>query len=205
MSRLAEAYPLQWPEGWKRTPASERRRAPYKTEPGRAVQQLRDELRRLGAVGAYVISSNVPVRRDGVPYADSRNPEDPGCAVYWSTSAFKDRVIACDKWVSVYDNVHAIGLAVCAMRAIERAGATQVLERAFTAFGALPPSSQAPVVRPWWQALDIPESAIGVLSFAMVDARYRELAGKAHPDRGGSDAAMAELNAAREHAKAHYG
>lgn len=203
---MAEAYPLNWPEGWARTPAGRRRRAPYKLPPDAATQHLVGELGRLGAIkSSVVISTNMPIRRDGLPYANVRAPEDPGVAVYWSTQAFKDRAIGCDKWDKLHDNIHAIGLAIAALRAIDRAGASQILERAFSAFGALPPSNAAPVVRPWWDVLDIPQSAIGVLSIAMVEARYRELATKAHPDRGGSDAAMAELNAAREQAKAHYG
>jgi hypothetical protein len=202
---MAEAFPLQWPEGWTRTPDSDRRRAPYKTEPGRIVQNLRDELRRLGAVGAYVISSNIQLRRDGLPAADSRNPMDPGVAVYWSTETFKDRMIACDKWERAFDNMHAIALAIEAMRAIDRAGATQVVERAFSAFGALPASNSATKVRPWWEVLGFREDMLGALSVEVVDARFRELAKKAHPDKGGSEAAMSELNYARLHARKHYG
>lgn len=202
---MADAFPLQWPEGWARTLAHRRGRARYKLTPDAATGHLVAELGRLGALrSSVVVSSNVPLRRDGLPYSNGRSPEDPGIAVYWSTNAFKDRVIACDKWDKVHDNIHAIGLAIEGLRAIDRAGASQILERAFSAFGALPPSSAAPVVRPWWEVLDIPQSAIGVLSIAMVEARYRELATKAHPDRGGSDAAMAELNGAREQAREHY-
>lgn len=202
---MAEAYPLNWPEGWARTPSSQRRRSPYKMTPDAATRHLIAELGRLGAIkSTVVISTNMPMRSDGLPYANIKAPEDPGVAVYWSTQTFKDRSIACDKWHLLHDNVHAIGLAVQALRAIDRAGASQILERAFTAFGALPPSSVAPIVRPWWEVFGIPQAAIGALSISMVEARYRELASKAHPDRGGSDAAMAELNAAREQAKEHY-
>lgn len=202
---MAEAFPLQWPEGWTRTPVIRRRRARYKLTPEAALQHLRDELSRLGALrSSVVISTNIALRNDGMPYASARAPEDPGVAVYWSTSAFKDRSMACDKWDRVHDNMHAIGLAIEGLRAIDRAGATQILERAFTAFGALPPASDAPVVRPWWEVFGFPEALLGSLSSAVVEARYRELATKAHPDRGGSDAAMTELNAAREQAREHY-
>jgi hypothetical protein len=114
-------------------------------------------------------------------------------------------VIACDKWDKVHDNVHALGLAISGMRAIERAGATQVMERAFTTFGALPAASGAPVVRPWWEVLGLPLEAVKLLDQTMCEARYRESARKAHPDAGGSDAAMAELNRAREEMRRHYG
>jgi hypothetical protein len=201
----AEAFPLAWPEGWARTPVSRRRRAPYKMTPDAATQHLVGELGRLGAIkSTVVISTNMPLRRDGLPYAGIKPPEDPGVAVYWSTQAFKDRAIGCDKWDLLHDNIHAIGLAVQALRAIDRAGASQILERAFSAFGALPPSSAAPVTRAWWEVLDIPQNAIGALSLGMVAARYRELAAKRHPDRTGSGDAMVELNAAHEQAKEYY-
>lgn len=202
----ADGYPLQWPDGWERT--RHRRRSSYKMPPGSMIEHLSGELRRFSARGV-VVSSNVPQTRERTMRLDYRIPDDPGVAVYFTKTdgngRFVERVLACDKWDRAYDNAYAIGLAIEHMRGMDRCGATQLLERAFSAFGALPPSSAAPVSRPWWDVLGIPQSAIGVLSIAMVEARYRELAAKAHPDRGGSDAAMAELNAARDQAKAHYG
>jgi hypothetical protein len=203
---VAEAYPLQWPEGWSRTPAHRRRRAPYKYTPEAATQHLLNELKLLGAYrSSIVISTNVPLRRDGLPYAGVRPPEDPGVAVHWSTTTFKDRVIACDKWDRVHDNIHALGLAIAGMRAIDRAGATQVMERAFTTFGALPPSNAAPVDRAWWEVFEIKQAHLDAYDAGMLEARYRDLARKAHPDQGGSEAAMTELNRAREEMRRHFG
>jgi hypothetical protein len=154
-----------------------------------------------------VLSTNIVLRNDGLPY--TRQPQhavgDPGAAVYWSTSSFKDRVIACDKWADVYSNIHALGLAIEAMRAIDRAGASQVMERAFTAFGALPPAAKAAPVRPWWEVLGLPKEALSFATLPMVEAQYRELARKAHPDQGGSAGAMVELNRGLEQARAHFG
>jgi hypothetical protein len=98
-----------------------------------------------------------------------------------------------------------IGLAIDGLRAIDRAGATQILERAFTAFGALPPAPDVAPKRPWWEALGLPKEALSFATLAMVEAQYRELAAKAHPDRGGSPAALVELNQAREEARQHFG
>jgi hypothetical protein len=203
----ATAYPLQWPEGWKRTPGHQRQRARYKLPNEVATRHLLDELRRLGAHReSLVVSTNIVLRNDGLPYVNQPKyaTEDPGVAVYWSTRSFKDRVIACDKWDSVYDNIHAIGLAVEGMRAIERAGASQVLERAFTAFGALPPAASAPVERPWWEVLGMPKEALSFATLTMVEAQYRETARKAHPDQGGSAGAMVELNRAIDQARKHF-
>lgn len=203
----AESYPLKWPDGWPRTDAWRRRSARYKVSIESAVKELHATLGLMGASpGSIVISSNVPPRNAlGTPRNDGFNVADPGVSVWWTTKAHGERVIACDRWSTVRENVRACGLAVEALRAMERAGATQILDRAFTAFGALPAASAAPVVRPWWEVLEVPQAAIGALSLAMVEARYRELATKAHPDRGGSDAAMAELNRARDEARRHYG
>lgn len=204
---MAEAFPLQWPEGWARTPSHKRRRAPYKLSPDAATEHLLRELKLLGAHrSSIVISSNLHLRHDGLPYA--RQPAlqaDSGVAVYWSTPAFKDRVIACDRWERAHDNIHAIGLAVSGMRAIERAGATQIMERAFTAFGALPAAAAAPVKRPWWEVLGLKQEALSFATLPMIEAQYRDLAAKAHPDRGGQPGEMVELNRARHEARAHFG
>lgn len=204
----ATAFPLQWPEGWKRTLAHERQEARYKISDDKAIRNLIAELRRMGAPpSTIVLSTNIVLRSDGLPY--SRQPGhaimDPGAAVYWSTTRFKDRVIACDKWRNVYHNIHALGLAIGAMRALERAGASQVMERAFEAFGALPAAAQAPVTRPWWEVLGLEQQVALVVPLPMLEAQYRELARKAHPDQGGSVAAMTELNRAIESAREHHG
>jgi hypothetical protein len=172
-----------------------------------AVASLMNELKLLGAVrGSVVLSSNVPPRNAlGTPRNDGFNVSDPGVAVWWVDRKHGERVIACDKWNSVRENVRALGLAVAGLRAIDRAGASQILDRAFTAFGALPPSSEAKPTRQWWEVFGFPQDATKWLTLAVLEARYRELASKAHPDRGGSDAEMVELNNARAQARAHFG
>lgn len=204
---MSTSFPLQWPDGWKRTAPHRRGRARYKLTPDSATQHLMNELKLLGAHrSSIVISSNLAIRRDGLPYANQRLlADDPGVAVYWSTNAFKDRVIACDKWDRSHDNIHAIGLAVSGMRAIERAGATQIMERAFSSFGALPAAHAAPVVRPWWEVLGLQEGALAFVDAIMCESKYRDLARKAHPDQGGSAEAMVELNRAREEMQRHFG
>lgn len=199
---MASAYPLQWPEGWKRTAVLARRRSNYKVSSGRAVDDLMDSLRKLRAKNV-VVSSNVETKRDGTLYANQKqSAEDPGVAVYWNDPNLGERVIACDKWLSVYDNVRAIWQALEGLRAMERAGATQILERAFSAFGALPAPS-APASRPWFEVFDLPADLAYRITRPMLDARYRELAALRHPDKlnTGSKEAFQELQAAYEEAK----
>ena len=204
---MAQAFPLQWPDGWARTASHQRRSAPYKLEINRAVDEVHNSLRQLGALsGSVVISSNVPPRNAlGTPRNDGHNVWDPGVSIWWATRAHAERVVACDRWQTVRENVRAIGLALEGLRSIERAGASQILERAFSSFGALPAAASAPVARPWREVLGFPQSLLASLSTAVTEARYRKLAAKAHPDKGGTVAAMVELNAAREQALAHYG
>jgi hypothetical protein len=205
---MADAFPLQWPEGWQRTPAWKRRSAPYKVSPDKAQRELFRSLHLLGAASnSVILSTNVQLRQDGLPYAKRSVPQDPGVAVYWFNRTHGERVIACDCWLEVYGNIRAIGLAVEGLRAIERAGASQILERAFTAFGALPPSPDAKPVRPWWEVLEFPEPSVQYLTLELIEARYRKLAKECHPDRGsratdgGQGAAMIELNDAIEQAR----
>jgi hypothetical protein len=205
---MPEAFPLQWPEDWKRTHPNAREKPRYRVTDGQALKFLEHALRLFRATN-IVISSNIELKRNGEMYANqARSTEDPGVAVYYSTAQFKDRVIACDKWQRVYHNAYAIGKALEALRAVDRAGASQILDRVFTAFGALPAADSAPAARPWWEVLGVKQQAIegGFVDLTMMEAKFRELAKSAHPDRnGGSDAAFVELNAAIAAARVHFG
>lgn len=203
---MADRFPLQWPEGWKRTAPHARRRSNWKVSDAHMAGELVDELRRFETTMS-VISSNVPRNpRDGsIKVSVSGLVEDPGVAVYYSTNKWKERVIACDKWVNAFHNMYAIARTIDSLRAIERAGASQILDQAFTAFGALPASATAPVVAPWWEVFGLQEGALAFVDATMCEAKYRDLARKAHPDSGGSEAAMAELNRAREEMRRHFG
>lgn len=204
---VPRAYPLQWPDGWPRTAQYARRRAPYKVPPGKAISDLVWSLGKLGADRRkIIISTNVPVRNDGLPYATTSRVDDPGVAVYWTTTKMGEMSVGCDKWDSTDSNIRAIGLSLEGLRAMDRAGATQILDRAFQAFGALPPATVAPVTRPWWEVFEMPEAVATVLTMPMIEARYRELAAKHHPDKlNGSQEAFVELGIARDQARAHFG
>lgn len=198
MSTSAEAFPLYWPDGWPRT--QRRGSSPYSVTAGVARADLERELRLLGATGV-VISSNVPLRNDGKPYAGAmdRRYDDPGVAVYFTRRvASRDpqrQVIACDKWATVDANVRAIGLAVAGLRAVQRSGASDLLDRAFTGFKALPQSAGPSSGPLWWDVLGVSQAA----DTEVIKARYRVLAREHHPDRNGGDIGpMATINRAYE-------
>lgn len=195
---MLEAYPLSWPITQPRIPGHRRIASPFKVLLGVARDELLDELRLLGA-RSVVISSNLAVRRDGLPYADAREPVDPAVAVYFERrigTENKPFVIACDTYSRVLGNMRAIGMTVGALRTIQRHGASSMLEQAFTGFAALP---AAGVDKPWWEVLGVPQDATRE---AIVEA-YRQLAAIHHPDvPGGSHERMSDINAAYAAARA---
>lgn len=195
----AAAFPLEWPEGWprKRNPGSSR----YKVGADQGRRDLLRQLKLLGASGV-VLSSNVPIRGDGMPYADAsrRKIDDAGVAVYFTRDRTQ-QVIACDTWDRPHDNIRAVGLTVAALRAIQRAGATELLDRAFGGFKALPAIGETTGSPPWWQVLEVPEDA------TLIKAResFFDLSLVHHPDHGGDAGAMATINRAWDQAKAELG
>lgn len=186
-----EAFPLTWPSGQVRTPPSRRKSSQFKVTFGQARTDLIYELARLGA-SKVIVSTDVPLRRDGLPYADG-DPKDPAVAVYFERNK-KPFVIACDNYESVRENIRAVGETVKALRAIERHGSSSMMEQAFTGFAALPAARAADP--PWWEVLEVPQDAT-------VDRLYQardRLALQHHPDRGGDHDRMAQINRAFDRA-----
>jgi hypothetical protein len=198
-----EAFPLAWPIDWPRT--KNRQRAPYSVSGDVARKELERELKLLHA-RKVIISTNVPLRMDGKPYAGSseRRYDDPGVAVYFERDVkgqSHPQVIACDKWLTVHGNVRAVGLAVAGLRAVLRSGASELLDRAFTGFKALPQNAGASTSPQWWDVLGVPHD----YPDDYVEAKYHELARKHHPDFGGDVGAMAVINRAYEQFQSERG
>lgn len=183
----ASAFPLQWPDGWPRTPYHKRQSSPFKVNAEVARRHLFNELKLLGARN-IVMSSNVALRGDGLPYAGAMDKryDDPGVAIYFTLDG-EQRTMARDVYPRPQDNMRSLGLAVEAMRALERHGGSHMMKRAFTGFAALPPP------RSCWDILGLQPGA----SADAVEGAFRKLAMKHHPDQGGSTSAMADLNRAR--------
>lgn len=185
MTTTVSRYPLAWPAGWPRRQG--RKSDAFKITFDKAVSALSDEIDRLG--GKYpVLSTNLEIRLDGSFKRDKGEPRDPGVAVYFEVKS-KQRVFACDTFMTVRANIRAIGLTIEALRPIERYGASDMLERALSAFEALP----APLDP--WHILGLPRDA----GKDRIEEAFKRLALQHHPDReGGSTAKMAELNRARD-------
>ncbi|MGH8748803.1 MAG: J domain-containing protein [Burkholderiales bacterium] len=197
------AFPLYWPLQYARTAPHARRAARFLVD---FVSARTDLLRELNLLGArdVVLSSNVPIRRDGLPAVPDREPDDPGIAVYFTRrrGSNGDRapfVIACDQFTRVRWNLRAVGATLEALRSIERHGTTSMLEQAFSGFAQLPAAGAG---KPWREVLGVPP---GPFSADTVRARLRELAREHHPDVGGSSDRMVEITAAYEAAMRELG
>lgn len=195
MTEKITSWPLSWPQSYPRTAVRLKSRFVGATFFG-AVKEILVEIKRLKGTDV-IVSTNVPIRADGMPYGDweRRKMTDPGVAVYFKLRG-SQKVVACDKWVKLEDNAHAITKSIEAMRGLDRWGVSQILERAFTGFTALPAPPQ------WWDTLGVNEGT----PLAICEAAYRAKMKDAHPDAGGSETLAANLNwaiaRAREEARA---
>lgn len=219
------ASPLTWPQGWKRTAPAQRRRAKfskgerqYSSQPG-AGSWLRQrevsvadgttrvlvELSRMGVLrDDVIISTNVELRIDGLPRSNQRAPQDPGVAVYWCDRAAPEaqaaKVMAIDLYDTVAGNLAAVAATLEAMRAIERHGGGEILNRVFTGFAALPSPEQAAAPL-WWQVLGFDEPG-KVVTLEAAEQAYRRRRSETHPDKpGGSQDAFDLVQRAIEQAR----
>jgi hypothetical protein len=194
---MIEAFPLYWPEHRPRTKAWHREEARFDTSFARARDNIVHEVDLLCG-GRHrdpklIISTNIALRRDGLPLANQRQPEDVGVAVYFEHKG-KQVCFACDRWKRIEDNMQAISKTIEALRGVARWGTGDMMEAAFKGFAAL----EAPDASKSWRAV------MGFAPGEPVDAetlkaRYRKLASEHHPDKGGTHVAFTQLGQAYDH------
>jgi hypothetical protein len=177
---------LCWPDNKPR--AAQRVEGPFKNrEAATETRGIEMELERWG-VRAFVVSRN-----NQRIYAG-----DPAAAAWWLQRG-ELRVLACDKYIKLANNLHAIRLTLEAMRALERWGAYTAEQAAQGARLALPPPDEDRI--DWPNVLGVGRD----WPLAAVEAIWRTKAEKAHPDKGGSVDAIATLNAAMDAARKELG
>lgn len=190
-----ESYPLCWPEGYPRSRIPLRSKFESNRKSGltiyRARVQLENEIKLLRG-DAVIISTNMRTRLDGEICSNAKEPDDSGVAVYFKIKG-RPVVLCCDKWRSVKENLRAITLTISAMRGMDRWGVSQMLDRIFTGFIALPEPDP-----PWWAVLGISSDA----SRDEIKKAYRETMMINHPDIGGNQERAAQVNHAYKTAMA---
>jgi hypothetical protein len=215
---MIQSFPLHWPEGWQRTRTNQRRyghfnkkETKYRTNSwdgktssytqtrnltvADGIQRVISELQKMGVERQdVIISTNVKTRLDGLPRSGEREPDDPGAAVYWQAHGEPMRCMAVDGYTTVADNLAAIAATLEAMRAIERHGGAEILNRTFRGFAALPEKSS----EPWRDVLELDSDTVSIDD---VDAAFRRLVQVHHPDKGGDAAKFQSLIEAREVAR----
>lgn len=179
-------FPLSWPAGWPRSDTREQGRFTSQGSEitvNRAVKRVLAELGRMNCPDwNVIISTNLEVKRDGLPYANQRNPSDPGVAVYFrerDSEPGEHKVIPCDRFTTVAQNLAAVAGTVEALRRLDRYG-SGIMERAFTGFTALPHLEQ----EPWYVVLNLSADAPP----SLVERQYKIMRSEAHPDKHGGDA-----------------
>lgn len=196
MTDAIQAYPLQWPAGWRRTSPDQRTAAKFRKgererlSVGDGANRVYKELHAFGIPEHQVIiSSDLRLRLDGKPFADQGyGSMDPGVAVYWQDCQ-QQRCMAIDRYTKIADNLAAVAATIEAMRAIERHGGALILDRAFQGFAALPAPES------WWQVLGLKGPNA---SEAEIKSAHRRLISEHHPDTGGDNDTAARINRARD-------
>ena len=177
------AYPLSWPVLFPRTVS--RQAGAFRTSLPAALKNVEQSIKLFGSdsrkrVEDIVISSNVTL---GVS-----KPADPGVAI-WFTWDGLTLCIPVDRYSSVESNLQAIHHIIEARRVELRHGSLALVRASVQGFVALP---APPGTRLWHEVLGVaPHDPTDKVRQA-----YRRAASSAHPDKGGSDARMAAVNAA---------
>jgi hypothetical protein len=197
---MIEAYPLCWPHDYSRTPTNKIRNSRFRTTLGAARDYVKAEIKRLDGKDP-IISTNIPLKQDGDLRADWSRAriDDHGASVYFMRNKVQV-CLCCDTYSKVWENLHAIGRTIEALRQIDRDGVSDFLNRTFTGFKALPESvvlNQKSI----WEILGL---TVKPGSIDAIHLAYKQKAKQLHPDLGGSAESFQELQTAYKQAKSHY-
>ena len=181
---MTTAYPLTWPDHIPRSKSREKGK--FSVSLSTALSNVLTSIRLFAkdsgkAMSGIVISSNVTL--------GAERPEDPGVAVWFVWDGLQV-CIPVDRYMTVAANLQAIHHVIEARRVELRHGTLALVRASFMGFKALPPP---PGQAQWWDVLGVPRTA----TRDQIEAAWKAKAKTAHPDTGGSDAAMTALNKAK--------
>ena len=194
---------------WPGPRTGRRQRSRFKTAWHATEQDLRRELRHLGA-RSVVIELDLPesqIRLDGLPYAKAR-PATPGVILSFESRHGPLRYPS-DNFDDWRDNVRAIALALEALRKVDRYGVTRHAEqyRGWAALPAPPEPTVQDAAELLAQFAGNGTTAAEILRNAAAFAKARKTAMlNTHPDRHeGRDATFKAVNAAAATIAKHHG
>lgn len=188
---MYQAYPLQWPVGYRRTNPTSRTDSRFEQTMDKVQQFLRTEISRLNGGDLngvnLIVSTNIPLRKDGYLFADMLRDklEDPGAAIYFKHKG-KHISMCCDQYLRVWENLYALAKGIEAIRGMQRWGVSDFIDRAFTGFAALPESTTSETEI--WESFGFSRKPA---TLSEVEVAYKSLVKKYHPDSpGGGDKDM---------------
>jgi hypothetical protein len=195
----------QWPG--TPTPSWRRKNATFRATYIQTLDLLEDELQKLKAkeilIQAYFTRDQL--RNDSWPKTNA-SPRDVGVILSFD-SPKGPLSFPCDNFTAFDDNLRAIGLALQALRAVDRYGVTKGNEQ-YKGWAQIAPPSDIP--KPGDAAV-LFEQLSGIAAadiFHSPDqfqAAYRLAVKKAHPDApGGSNEAFLKLSRAKESLEKHH-
>jgi hypothetical protein len=193
MTEQAQAYPLHWPPGFPRTKYAEAGR--FKVSHDAALANVVRSLNLFAKDSCKVISE--AILSSNMSLLD-RQPVDAGVAVWFRWDGLQ-LCIPSDRYLSAAANLQAVHHIIEARRIELRHGSLHLVRASFAGFRALP----APKGKHWREVLRLQD--VAKPGADAIEKAYRALAADRHPDNGGSHDAMADLNAARDTAKAEMG
>lgn len=184
---MVAAFPLSWPEAIPRYDGP-RSAGPFRTGLPTALKNVENSLKLFGVdsgrkLTEIVLSSNVTL--------GAYSPKDPGVAA-WFTWDGEQVCIPVDRYSTVEANLQAIHHIIEARRVELRHGTLALVKATFRGLQALPPPPS------WRNVLGLP--TVGDITKDDVERAFRMKARASHPDHGGNQAAMAEVNSARDRA-----
>jgi hypothetical protein len=191
---MSHSYPLVWPTGRPRT--EHPRHSVFKASLYEATNGVNYQLHLLGASNVS-ITSNMRLGASS-QLLSRQTSEDTGIAVYFDYDGSR-HVVAIDRFCAFWENMRAIEKSLEALRGLERWGGAEIVKTSLGGFKELP---QTIIVtqetrRQWWDVLQVSQSA----DWDIIEAAYKRLLHKTHPDKGGTAHTFQEVQQAYRQAK----